>query len=108
MTEHDIDALFARLDELETDHAQLVAENARLRAIVNRLPKTADGVPVIPFVDQVYSVQKTNSSDEPTMVDWYSRDWGWCIHEAEPVSQCFSTLERAKEEAQRHQKKDRR
>ncbi|MBI5724399.1 MAG: hypothetical protein HZA50_10610 [Planctomycetes bacterium] len=108
MSEHNIDDLLARIDELEIAIHHLEAENARLRAIVNRLPKTADGVPVIPFVDQVYSVQKSDISDEPALVDWHSRDWGWCIHEAEPVSQCFSTLERAKEQAQARSKKGKR
>jgi hypothetical protein len=37
------------LDEL----ARLRAENAKLKAVVDRLPKTADGVPYVPHSDVV-------------------------------------------------------
>lgn len=33
--------------------ANLIAEVERLRALVDKLPKTADGVPVVPGVDYV-------------------------------------------------------
>lgn len=41
----------ARLCELEAKNERLTAENAKLRAAVEKLPKTADGVPVVPGME---------------------------------------------------------
>ena len=61
-----------RIDELTEQLAQAEAENTRLRAIVDRLPKTADGVPVVQG-DTLFGVSEIDgrivrlTADEPTL-----------------------------------------
>lgn len=61
-------AVSAAIDELFTNMkaAMLMAEEIlRLQAIVDKLPKDANGVPVVPCVDQMY------------LHDWVMRYWIW-------------------------------
>ena len=75
--------------------AEAADELERLSAIVEKLPKTADGVPVVPGVDNVWQ--------------WHS-DWGWtecavelggCVDEhladayGGSIKYCYSTREAA-------------
>ena len=72
-------------------------EMTRLLMIIDRLPKTADGVPVIPGEDTVYAKSCCRPHDVKKYTAgrdkcWNSNYTGWM-----PISRCYSTEEEAKE-----------
>ena len=92
--------------------AALEAEITRLRAIVDKLPKTADGVPVVPGADKVYRIAAGDEFDNPRETKngvEISMNWrGWVATFfsdlrrfgdtylcGEDPSKCFSTREAA-------------
>ena len=70
----------------------LAAEIERLRAIVDRLPKTADVVPVIPWDCEVFSYVGVEIRSSKMLIfengEWFARFGGYRFVE---VSQCYST-----------------
>jgi hypothetical protein len=73
---------------LRAENRQLVAENERLRAVVERLPKTADGVAVAPC-DRVFHLSDRGTITEIpalTAINWFS---------VTSLRKCYSTREAA-------------
>lgn len=106
----EIDRLRAALDEVQTARRrgdEIVAgyeiEIQRLRAIVDKLPTTADGVTVVPGIDYVWIVRNGEALRGLVLTcfhdDWYAdlrwqtENGGWCG--APSVSECYSTREAA-------------
>ena len=54
---------FEAVERLAKDYRELKAENERLRAIVGKLPKTADGIPVTPGMT-LYAIHAERYGDE--------------------------------------------
>ena len=84
-TREECDAMQARnmrirvLEQLQTANVTMRDQNkrlndeiARLQAIVERLPKTRDGVPVVPGSSRVWRINKHGESEES--VNWIG--WG--------------------------------
>lgn len=77
-------------------------ERDNLRSIVQRLPHTADGVPVIPDLDSVWVPADLGGTKEPEE-SWYIERVGnqWVVQEAGigysevPVDKCYSTRDAA-------------
>jgi hypothetical protein len=65
------------------------AEIERLRAIVDRLPKTKDGVPIIPCVDSVWHPDFTGSGTAKECGRAY-----WACY-MRKIDECYSTREAA-------------
>ncbi len=76
---------------------ELVAENKRLQAIVDKLSKTADGV--VPYAGMIvytwtgdmlsgFKVDRVDSTVESTWLEWG-------FHNGRAVEDCFSTREAA-------------
>ncbi len=79
---------------LEKAWAQLAGldkENTRLRAIVDKLPKTADGVPVIPMINTVYVHRYFEPTEEIVECD-INKTWGVPVHR---IGESYSTREAA-------------
>ena len=74
--------------------AVLHKEIERLQAIVDRLPKTADGVPVVPYVSVVWANPMYFGHVIPKHVNDDGAIW-LCGNGGPPVSQCYSTPEAA-------------
>jgi hypothetical protein len=95
------------MDPLEPDvrfcPSCAIDEIERLRAIVDRLPRTADGVPVVPTRDQVYGGEKRtinrraffsclhNWNTLPACENATAEEQAFPV----PVSKCYSTHEAA-------------
>ena len=77
----------------ELDEA-MAADNERLQAIVDRLPKTKDGVSVIPYVSVVWANPMYFGHVIPKHVNDDGAIW-LCGNGGPPVSQCYSTPEAA-------------
>ena len=81
------------------------AEIKRLQAIVDKLPKTKDGVPVVPGEDVVWHPAIANEEGELSPLDVHASrcaSWQEVPTVAFAVSECYSTredAEAAKEEA---------
>ncbi|KKN23745.1 hypothetical protein LCGC14_0901790 [marine sediment metagenome] len=74
--------------------AAVVDERDDLRAIVKRLPLTADGMPVVPLLDKVW---------HPNYGVWLTVDssaTACTSYDTEPVSACYSTEAKAREASQ--------
>lgn len=102
----DVSRLVQNYTDLLADRARLAAEVESLRAVVERLPKTADGVVLVPELDSVFHPGFDSEGDieRSGEVEWvgmfYAADadgtgtvWTY------PVSNCYST--RAAAEAAR-------
>ena len=80
-------------------HNALQADNARLRAIVDKLPKTADGVPVVPGMEVWAKKNPSDSTVQSFIVCqdsvWASRFGGMSRAGAWLISKCYSTREAA-------------
>lgn len=99
-----------RIQELERgckerrkDYEELKAENARLREIVERLPKTADGVPATPGT-RLYPMYPVYDDEHPDYDDAARLEY--CIsdplsgefireHDGLEIDTCYSTREAA-------------
>ena len=93
-------------DELES--AELRAEVERLSAVVDRLPKTADGVPVVPGMELASTYGQWCSQPLREVVEvrqgsWRFADSGW-YREGEPDRLCYTTTELAKAAVEQWQK----
>lgn len=92
----------AEIDRLQTLYEnrgkrieELGGECERLQAIVDKLPVTADGVPVVPQIDDLYhpSRPKCGILNDETQVEFDDTGAGdWHYH---PVGECYSTEEAA-------------
>jgi hypothetical protein len=71
------------------------AEVERLQAIVDKLPKTADGVRVVPHVDIVWAIYNGRIGNR----HWYRGDQNWVYgefsHHTVRVDKCYSSREAA-------------
>ncbi|MCP4571444.1 MAG: hypothetical protein GY838_03760 [bacterium] len=74
-------------------HECAVIRVEQLEAIVAKLPKTADGVPVVPTVDEVWICYRGETPAQPTMCTWRLMDVRG--------DECYSTREAAEGEAER-------
>lgn len=97
MSDTMINNLKATLGRLITEKKQLKAENARLREIVEKLPKTMDGVPVF-----IGSEVWLPDEDHPLIVGHVSNSTpkGWWYanrprRHGLDVGMCYSTREAA-------------
>jgi hypothetical protein len=75
---------------------QYAAEVKRLEGIVGRLPKTVDGVTVVPFYDDVWivlggQVECCRVSGCETNRGWVAKLWRWDADRTVPVCDCYST-----------------
>ena len=84
-------ASFGSVEKLADHFADLDAAYRELRAIVDKLPKTADGVSVVPHVDIVWAI--CNGRIESR--HWYRGDRSWVYGELSQytvrVDECYST-----------------
>lgn len=94
------DALIEKCDENESLRAELAKANAeieRLRSIVDSLPKTADGVPIIPgmtlwlVVYNALGQQVYEAVPDVVVEGEYVRTWFGAIRS----DRCYSTREAA-------------
>ena len=90
-----------------------LSRESELRAVVEKLPKTAGGVPVVPGMnlwivdppDRPNPFEVTVSSVGPGHVikaweeDEMHPEWMWCYEPDEPLSGCYSTRQAAEEAA---------
>lgn len=85
----EIERLTKRITELEAD-------NERLQAIVDKLPKTADGVPVVPEMPLYMPGSNTVGEVNPmTVNDGYSWPNANGSSPASRLDDCYSTREAA-------------
>lgn len=98
---------------LIADAPMLLAKCVRLQAIVDRLPKTADGVPVVPGTQTplwnpdyagtgYYQVDASWIEHTPDCLCEWSVTWGGPGHDASDVGRWYST-EQAAEAARKEQ-----
>ena len=76
------------LDSAEDILEELADEIERLQAIVDKLPKTKDGVSVVPKVDKVHHPRYAYPG---IVIGSYA---GW-MHNIESISDCYSSREAA-------------
>jgi hypothetical protein len=75
-------------------------ENARLHEIVDKLPKTADGVTVIPFVDDVFVslggiIERLKITAFEDNRGYIARTYRWDLDRNVPVCHCYATADNA-------------
>lgn len=95
--------LRARLAEVEADRDALARENRRLREIVDRLPKTADGVPTYPGMkvwthggDKELEVGRWLTHPPLPVVHRTPAGWEYAgYHLPMPTENCYSTKDAA-------------
>lgn len=98
-TIHDVSNLAAadeeRTAEVISRNIDLEIENKRLQSIVDRLPKTADGVLVVPGIDRVWhpDFQGTGTPRDNRFAYWscYNRDIGTCYSTREAAEKARSS-----------------
>ncbi len=75
------------------DRRTLAAEIERLQAIVAKLPKTKDGVYVVPTRDRVWFIERGYKTAMQYEIYWDGDDWRVATHcgERPLVADCFST-----------------
>ena len=81
----------------EAEASAAADEVERLQATDDKLPKTADGVPVVPHVDPVWAWDACLHEAKPRW--WRGGDHNWVYgeleHETVRVSECYSSPEAA-------------
>ena len=84
---HGIDVLRDCVGAVGTAIPALLAENARLRAVVDKLPKTADGVPVVPGMTICWWCKGTLLS---RVLDAYHTSHNVIYPQGKPRRECVS------------------
>jgi hypothetical protein len=79
------------LTRLRSDLARMTLERDQLQAIVDKLPKTADGVPMVPGYDQVYLAMR---GDDGTLHSLSKTAATWRLLDLR-AKDCYSTREAA-------------
>ncbi len=100
--EHDVGALLGEVHRLASELVDRADELAALRATVAKLPKTADGVSIVPDVDPVYVVNGYGEIEETVC---FRDESGWVVevrvehnersYETWPVARGYSTRKAA-------------